>query len=88
MKITYSYYGKLANIVSLKESEKLKNGYLCFYRNNLADFPYQFTSLEKGDFMFMSTGYHKMPNAEKCEEFKAVLSEKDYLLQVRHIFRV
>lgn len=81
MKITYSYYGKLANIVSLKESEKLKNGYLCFYRNNLADFPYQFTALEKGDFMFMSTGYHKMPNAEKCEEFKVVLSEKDYLLQ-------
>lgn len=81
MKITYSYYGKLANIVSLKESEKLKNGYLCFYRNNLADFPYQFTALEKGDFMFMNTGYHKMPNDEKCEEFKVVLSEKDYLLQ-------
>ena len=81
MKITYSCNGKLANIESLKESEKLKNGYLCFYRNNLADFPYQFTALEKGDFMFMSTGYHKMPNADKCEEFKVVLSEKDYLLQ-------
>lgn len=81
MKITYSYYGKLANIVSLKESEKLKNGYLCFYRNNLADFPYQFTALEKGDFMFMNTGYHKMPSDDKCEEFKVVLSEKDYLAQ-------
>lgn len=78
MKITYSYYGKLANIVSLSESGYLKNGYLCFYRSNLADFPYSFTALETGDFMFMSTGYHKMESESNPNEFNFKLTYEQY----------
>lgn len=65
MKITYSYYGKLANIESLEESEKLKNGYLCFYRSTLADFNYNFNSMTSGCYSFLGSGYYRISGLAK-----------------------
>lgn len=65
MKVYYTKDGKKKGIEKIEGADKLKNGFFCFNRNNIANFPYNFSSLETGDYMFYRVGYYNNANQEE-----------------------